>query len=112
MFIVANTIKVKKGYVEILQSRFEHITKIKNVPGFIELNFLQTRLSEEDYEEVIVWSKWESQKAHNEWVASDMFKKAHQGMRSEQILESKLTFYDVLIESNAEEVITKEDHIA
>lgn len=96
MFVIANTIKVKKGFADKLKARFDHMGKIENVPGFIELNLLKTRTTSDDYEEVIVWSKWESQKAHNEWTTSDMFKQAHKGVRTEYILDSNITFYDVI----------------
>ncbi|MGG0717092.1 antibiotic biosynthesis monooxygenase [Robertmurraya massiliosenegalensis] len=107
MIVITNTIKVKKGYGEELAKSFDHLKDINNVPGLIELNFLQTRLTEDDVEEVVVWSKWESQKAHNQWATSDLFKIAHAGIRSESIIESKLAFYSVLVEGYSDAVKKK-----
>lgn len=111
MIVITNTIKVKKGYVEELAKSFDHLKDLNNVPGLIELNFLQTRLSDGDIEEVVVWSKWESLKAHNQWAASDLFKIAHAGIRSESIIDSKLAFYTVLVEGYSDAVKQKAERL-
>lgn len=110
MFVIENTIKVKKGYLNKLQERFHHLGKIEKVPGFIDLNLLQKRGNDE-FDVLVVWSKWESQKAHNEWAASDMFRKAHDGARSEYVLDASITFYDVIAQKSGEVAATNQDVI-
>lgn len=104
MIVITNTIKVRKGYGEELKKMFDRLANLDEITGLLEINFLQSRKSvSKDVDEVIVWSKWESQKAHNQWARSDLFKNVHAGIRSEFIIDSHLTFYDVLVEgySNA-----------
>ena len=101
MFVITNTIKVKKGYAEKMASRPSQ--SMVGIPGFISMDLLVKRRNEEDCEEVIVWSKWESQKAHNEFVASEHFKKMHNGVGGDHILDFKLSFYDVVRSSSIDE---------
>lgn len=95
MFVIENTIKVTKGYADQFHARLNHLAGLEKVPGFIELNLMQKR-GEDDCDVIIVWSKWESQKAHNEWAQSDMFRKSHGGPRSEHLLDNKIALYDVV----------------
>lgn len=62
MFVIANTIKVKKGFGDKLSARFGQVGHIDKVPGFLDLNLLQTRVTEDDCDEIVVWSKWISHK--------------------------------------------------
>jgi len=110
MFVVENTIKVKKGYAEHMQGRFHQLGEIEKVPGFIELNLLRKK-GDDDCDVIVVWSKWESQQAHNDWHASDMFRQSHSGARSEALIESKIALYDVIANRVGEAVEAKKDAI-
>lgn len=84
MIIVTNTIKVEKGAAEHVIRQFTgengdgHPTKdIAEVEGFLGFELWHSQPEDEDYEEVVVTSKWESEEAQRNWVKSDSFKKAH-----------------------------------
>ncbi len=84
MIIVTNTIRVEKGYGDHVIRQFTgddgsgHPTKdIAEVEGFLGFELWKTVLSESDFEEVVVTSKWVNEAAQKAWVKSDSFKKAH-----------------------------------
>lgn len=106
MFIVSNTIKAKKGNEENVLKRAERLAGLENVPGFIMLNILKTRATD-DFDEFTIWSKWESKEAHDSWTKTESFRASHAGPRSEYVLEFGLKFYDVIVEKVGNDHTTK-----
>ncbi|MCM3714045.1 antibiotic biosynthesis monooxygenase [Halalkalibacter oceani] len=97
MFVIENTLKVKKGFSDRVAAKMAHMGQIEKVPGFLDMNLLKKRgKKEEEYDILLIWSKWESQQAHHSWTSSEMFRKTHDGVRSDYILDSQIAFYDVI----------------
>ncbi|RKD22922.1 hypothetical protein BEP19_11865 [Ammoniphilus oxalaticus] len=107
MFVISNTLKIKKGFEDQFLARFEMLGKIEESPGFLMLNVLKTRM-EEEYDEFTIWTKWQSREAHDEWSKSESFRKSHGGGRSEYILDFKLGFYDVVLEKLSATKVVKD----
>ncbi|MGX2961155.1 antibiotic biosynthesis monooxygenase [Peribacillus sp. JNUCC 23] len=97
MFVITNTLKVKKGFEEKVLARFDRLGGIEETPGFILLNVFKTR-GTKDYDEFTIFSKWASKEAHDQWTKTESFRKSHSGERSEYILDFSLGFYDVVAE--------------
>ncbi|MGM0845056.1 MAG: antibiotic biosynthesis monooxygenase [Bacillota bacterium] len=95
MIVITNTIRVKKGFGESLAERFNRPGDVEKSPGFLALNLLQTRDTEE-YDEFIVWTMWSSKEAHDEWTKGESFRKSHSGPRPDFILSSNVNYYDVV----------------
>lgn len=106
MFIVSNTIKAKPGNEENVLKRFERLAGLENVPGFIMLNILKTKATQ-DYDEFTICSKWGSQEAHEAWTKTESFRASHAGPRSDYIIEFSLNFYDVIAEKVGTAPVTK-----
>ncbi|WP_025028713.1 antibiotic biosynthesis monooxygenase [Caldalkalibacillus mannanilyticus] len=98
MFVISNTIKVKKGTGDQFISRFGRLSGVEQTPGFITVHLLQTRGTEE-YDEFVIWSKWESKESHDEWTKTESFRQSHSGPRSNDIIDFKVSFYDVIGET-------------
>jgi heme oxygenase (staphylobilin-producing) len=95
MIVITNTIKVKKGTGEQMVERFRQPRAVQKMPGFIGLELLKRRNTEE-YDEYTVRTAWESQEAHDDWVKSDAFKKSHSGGKADYIIDFKINTYDVV----------------
>ncbi|HIV74982.1 MAG TPA: heme oxygenase [Candidatus Pseudogracilibacillus intestinigallinarum] len=98
MIIVTNTAKIKKGEGYKLINRFDKEGKIESMEGFLGLEVLNTEKLD-DYDEVTISTRWESDEAFKNWTASDAFKEAHQhkGGKPDYILENKISYYEVKI---------------
>ena len=96
-FVISNTLKVEKGYGEKLMERFHKMGDVENAPGFMQLNLLQVKNTDE-YDEFVIWSQWESKEAHEEWTKTEQFRDTHRGPRSKEIIDSNIVFYDVVAE--------------
>jgi heme oxygenase (staphylobilin-producing) len=95
MIIITNTIKVEKGKGEQMIERFKQPRAVQKMPGFVRLELLQRRNTEE-YDEFTVSTAWESQGAHDAWVQSDAFKNSHKGGKADYIIDFKIQTYDVV----------------
>jgi heme oxygenase (staphylobilin-producing) len=95
MLVITNTIKVEKGKGEQMIERFKQPREVQKMPGFIRLELLQRR-NTEDFDEFTVSTAWESQEAHDEWVKSDAFKRSHKGGKVDYIIDFKIQTYDVV----------------
>ncbi|UHA73534.1 antibiotic biosynthesis monooxygenase family protein [Paenibacillus sp. 481] len=103
MVVIANTIRIQKGGGDRMVERFENRERgfVEGMPGFISVSLLQLRGTEE-HDEIIVHSLWESKEAHDSWMKTEEFRKAHSGPRSEGLIDFKIRVYDVLGHRNAE----------
>ena len=98
MYIVTNTTKINKGEGYKLIDRFNKVGKIESMKGFIELEVLATKKLE-DYDEVSIVTRWDSEDSFKNWTKSDAFKESHRhkGGRPEYIIENKISYYNVEI---------------
>lgn len=102
MYVTTNRIKVRKGYGPQLEQLFQHQGGVAREPGFLGFERWKSDRSPE-HEEYLVVTHWESQEAHNQWVESDSFKRAHSGPPSDFILgPGELGSYDVRLSTQAE----------
>lgn len=102
MFVATNRIRISKGYGEDLEKRFGPRGGVEKEPGF--LGFELWKLDQEDdHEEYLVVTHWESEDAHVQWVGSESFQRAHAGMRLDYIVgHGESANYDVRLESQPE----------
>ena len=78
MFVGTNRIRVKTGAGQELERRFQERGGIERQPGFLEFEMWRLE-GDEDYEEYLIVTHWESRDAQKAWVRSDAFKQAHSG---------------------------------
>ena len=78
MFVATNRITIKRGNGEDLESRFGAQGGVEGQAGF--LGFEMWKLDkDEDTEEYLIVTHWESKEANMAWIHSDSFKQAHAG---------------------------------
>ena len=108
MIIVTNTIRIEPGVGERVIAQFTDGNASKNiadVEGFLGFELWHNQ-SAEEYEEVVVTSRWESDEAQKNWVKSKQFKEAHgrtkdtrhQKEQREGIISSSIDRYNVVHE--------------
>jgi len=78
MYVVINTIRVKKGYGPQLVERFKTPKGVHQMPGFIRFELWQTEHEQEEFEEFQACTVWENEQAFLNWVNSAAFRKAHE----------------------------------
>lgn len=79
MYVVMNELHVPKEAKETMIQRFEKsVEHMKEVDGLIEYLFLN---NEKEDGKLVVFTKWESKEAYQNWVESDAFKNAHKQKR-------------------------------
>lgn len=112
MFVVTNTIKVKKGHGESVADRFQNSKGIDLSPGFVRMEVLITEGLEE-FDELKVSTTWQDKASFEGWMNSDSFRQAHahkgankhggEGTQTESVmLGSQLTTHRVLVARQAE----------
>ena len=79
MYVVFNELHVPKETRDNVANRFAASgDKMKKIPGCLDFMFL---FPEEDKNYQIVFTKWETKAAYEDWVNSDDFKEAHKKRR-------------------------------
>ncbi len=103
MFVATNRLRIKQGYGEQLEEGFRHQGGVERQPGF--LGFELWRLNkEEEYEEYLVVTHWESKDAHDQWTHSEAFRAAHSGPRLDFFTgHPEFSTYDVRLASRPDE---------
>ncbi len=78
MYVGTNRIRVEKGTGPELEKRFSQQGGIEHEDGFV--SFQMWRLdADEDHDEYLIVTQWESKDAQNAWIQSEAFKRAHSG---------------------------------
>ncbi|MGZ6507219.1 MAG: antibiotic biosynthesis monooxygenase family protein [Tumebacillaceae bacterium] len=96
MFVSMNRLTVPAEYKDQLQSRFEQAGgRMKDVPGCLEYQFLVPTSGDE----IVVYTKWESEDAFKAWVEGDAFSKAHANANPNSPVKSELRSYNVMFSS-------------
>ena len=82
MFIVTNTIQIQTPHAETIIQRFQssHTKEsMTNVTGFLSFELMSRTLPDDpDITELVVLSRWDSEKDQQNWTASNSFKGLHQ----------------------------------
>jgi heme oxygenase (staphylobilin-producing) len=78
MFVATNRLRILKGHGRELEERFRRGGAVAREPGFWGFELWKLE-SEAEHEEHLVVTHWESKEAHNRWVQSEAFKRAHSG---------------------------------
>ena len=99
MYAVTNRIKVQKGHGSDLEEVFGKRGGVEKEPSF--KSFELWRLDAEDeHEEYLVVTRWESKDDFKNWTKSDSFKEAHSGPPPTYIIGGELSNFDVKISSD------------
>lgn len=98
MYIVTNVSKIEKGEAYKLIDRFDKVGQVETMKGFLGLEVLSGEKIE-DYDEVAVVTRWDSEEAFLGWMESDAFKAAHQykGGKPEYIMSNRISYQQVKI---------------
>lgn len=101
MYIVTNITKIKKGEGHKLIQRFDKVGKVETMEGFLGLEVLSSKKLEE-YDEVSIVTRWDSEEAFTGWTKSDAFKESHnhQGGKPDYILSNKTAYQEVEVTRN------------
>jgi len=101
MIIVTNTNKIKKDNGYKLIERFNKVGKVETMEGFLGLEVLFTE-NIPDYDEVTIYTRWDSKDAFKAWTQSDAFKEAHSKGRGrpDYIISNTITYYEVKVVRN------------
>ena len=84
MFIAINRLKIQPGSGSVLEERFAQSGGLEGSPGFIRFQLLRRSWQphgEQDHEEYLAMTEWQSRDDFLAWTRSDAFKKAHSGPR-------------------------------
>lgn len=108
MYIVTNCVKCRKDEGHKLVKRFDKVGKIEFMPGFLGMEVL---LSDklDDYDEVSIVTRWESEEAFKNWQNSKAFKEAHahKGGKPEYIISNKILYHKIEVVRNPIKSIAK-----
>ncbi|WP_231710840.1 heme oxygenase [Gracilibacillus suaedae] len=97
MIIVTNRSKITKGNGEKLIERFNKIGKVEYMDGFLGLEVLLTQ-NTPDYDEVTVFTRWESKDDFKNWTKSDAFRTSHRKKEiPEYIIDNDISYYEVKV---------------
>lgn len=101
MYIVTNKTKIRKNEGYKLVKRFNKVGKVETMEGFLGLEvLLNDRI--EDYDEVSIVTRWDSEGSFNRWVNSEAFKEAHshKGGKPDYIISNEILHQKVKIVRN------------
>ena len=95
MFVATNRLTIQKGNGEDLEGRFRSQGGVNSQPGFLGFEMWKSE-REEESEEYLIVTHWESREAHTQWVRSDAFRQAHAGPHPEYLVgPGEFKTYDV-----------------
>ena len=95
MFVATNRLTIQKGNGEDLEGRFRSQGGVNSQPGFLGFEMWKSE-REEESEEYLIVTHWESREAHTQWVRSDAFRQAHAGPHPEYLMgPGEFKTYDV-----------------
>ena len=103
MYVGTNRIRVQKGTGHELEARFAKQRGVEKQPGFISFQMWKLD-ADEEHEEYLIVTHWESREAQREWIQSDAFRRAHSGPRVEFIIgHGRFRGYDVRLASESQQ---------
>ena len=103
MYVGTNRLQVHKGTGHKLEERFARQDGVERQPGFVSFQMWKLD-SDEEHEEYLIVTHWESKEAQREWIQSDAFRRAHSGARADFIIGHGLfRGYDVRLVSEPQQ---------
>lgn len=101
MFVATNRITIRPGHESELEERFAATGGVAGQPGFLGFELCKRTWSPhsepDESQEYLVYTRWESARAHEAWTRSDAFKQAHSGERPEWMLGGEPAGYEVVL---------------
>ena len=94
MHVVINRLKVPAEYSANLEQAFSRSSSLKEAPGFRSFKLLRN----EQGEEYLVLTEWDTRASFEAWAASDAFTRAHSDANPNNPVQSELGVYEVIIE--------------
>lgn len=97
MYIVANRVRVAKGWEATFEERFRHRAgQVEKQLGFVRMQVLKPASDGAPY---VVLTTWESRQAFEQWVGSEDFKAAHRNPMPKEAFdgEGRLEQFEVVI---------------
>ncbi len=100
MYVVTNRIKIASGNGADLEERFGPRGGVEKQLGFG--GFQLWKLDhDENHEEFLVVTHWESEDDFKKWIGSESFREAHSNMRMDYIIGGgEVSKYDVRLSSS------------
>ena len=100
MFVGTNRIRVKKGTGGLLEERFAERRGVERQPGFLGFEMWNLESNDDDAEEYLIVTRWESREAQRAWTRGDAFREARAGPRADFIIgHARFSGYDVRLAS-------------
>ncbi len=102
-YVVANRVFVKPQFSEEFEQRFRQRSgQINQQAGFVRMEVLKPRSENTPY---VVLTHWQNERAFQDWVGSEDFKRAHQNpMDKAAFLDGGgLEQYETIISASVEE---------
>ncbi len=99
MFVVTNTIRIKKGYGKQVAERFAAAKGVQQMPGFQRMEVWLGDGHEAGEEELKVCTVWASEEAFRQWTSSESFREAHRGAgdNKDVLLGASLNKYELVV---------------
>ena len=105
MFVSTNRIRLTRGAGPELEESFSRRAGLEGQPGFLRFELWKLDRQEE-HDEYLVVTHWESESAHAAWTGSEAFKQAHAGPRPDFLLgPGEIKAYQVRLVSAPEGVM-------
>ena len=99
MFVGTNRIRVGTGSGHKLEERFAAQGGVERQPGFIRFQMWKLD-ADEEYEEYLIVTEWESKEHQLSWIRGEGFRQAHSGPRAEYIVgHARFRGYNVRLAS-------------
>jgi heme oxygenase (staphylobilin-producing) len=108
MYVVTNTIRVRKGSGPKLIERFKSPKEVHQMPGFKRLELWKTENDKDDTEEYKVCTVWENEQSFIHWLKSDAFRRVHDAKEkgfNDFVIDSKLSKHSIVAGYTVEEVL-------
>ena len=103
VFVGTNRIRVQKGTGHELEERFAKRGGVEREAGFVRFQMWKLD-ADDEYEEYLIVTHWESKEHQRAWVRGEGFREAHSGPRAEFILgHARFRGYNVQLASEPQE---------
>lgn len=76
MIVAMNTIRIKKGEVDQVISRFKNPEILKQFDGFLGLEVMK-KMNGKEEDQLSVCTRWRDEETFNQWLHSQAFKDVH-----------------------------------
>ncbi len=103
MYVSTNRLQVSKGHGTVLEERFRPRGGVEQRARYVDFELWKIS-KDNDIEEYLVVTRWESEEAHDAWTQSESFRQAHSGPPLEGLLgHGEFNGFDVLFSTRDSE---------